>query len=791
MPTTFNWIYLGTSDMDLDPTEGNTTSEGADLLVGQTFGTAEDPLFEQVARVTTNDLGGTQNQLDTDNNVSNDTFTTDIGAGTQTFTYDGRASYNVLIRYTDGTTATVVLTVAQSTTGELFLAPPVNATGGNAAIAAALTARPIESITLESPSAGNYNVGNFGANRADAGIDDGIVQGTDGDDLIDADYIEPIEFGSDRVDNNDGVGGGDADLILAGAGNDTVFAGLGDDTVFGGEGDDSIIGGDGNDSLLGDEGDDTLDGGAGDDTLIGGTGNDSLFGGPGNDSLLGGDGNDTLIGGAGNDTLIGGAGDDVLQGDGGLSRWSYAAYEKIFDASGGQAFSIEDGTLIESGTLDNLGVVAIGQSVTGQSNPSNYAVIFTSQLLAPVDGSYTLSLSSRDGSTIRILDESGNPLTINNANGGPLEFLDNDKNAGEAANTASGTVQLEANQIYTIEVRYWQNGGPQTLEGTIAQPGGIAMSLDTSPLILGVGSTVGDDYLDGGEGSDQIFGGGGNDTIVVRQSDTALGGDGDDLFILKDEGGNDPITIIGGEGGETNGDTLQLVPGVTRDDITFTNENDGEGGLSGFFTMPNSEATVTFTGIENIVCFTPGARILTPRGERPIETLRPGDLVITRDHGPQPVRWTGQRTVPGTGRFAPVEIAPSVMGGGGLLVSPQHRVLFTGYTAELLFGESEVLVAARHLVNGQDVRVSPRAEVTYIHIMFDRHEVIYADGIATESFFAGDSALAAVDDPAREELFAIFPELRTAPGHHRDTARTCLKAYEAALLRDRPGAWVA
>jgi len=199
-----------------------------------------------------------------------------------------------------------------------------------------------------------------------------------------------------------------------------------------------------------------------------------------------------------------------------------------------------------------------------------------------------------------------------------------------------------------------------------------------------------------------------------------------------------------------------------------------------------SAAQSTFNEVENIICFTPGARILTQFGERAIEQLHLGDMVVTRDHGLQPIRWIGQRSVPGIGDFAPISVASSVMQGSRdeLLVSPQHRILFTGYRAELLFGESEVLVAAKHLVNDRDVRICPCDEVTYIHIMFDGHEVIYAEGIATESFHASDTALNAVITAAREELFAIFPELRSAPGRHRETARHCLKRHEAQLLRD-------
>lgn len=153
---------------------------------------------------------------------------------------------------------------------------------------------------------------------------DGIVFGTDGNDLIDHSYVDPHD--GDMVDANDAIIPGDGpndDRIIAGAGNDTIFAGLGDDTieagpgndvVHGGAGDDMIFGEGGNDLLYGDAGSDRIYGGAGHDTLIGGSGNDMLHGGSGNDLLRGGLGNDVLSGGAGNDTLYGGAGDDNLSG---------------------------------------------------------------------------------------------------------------------------------------------------------------------------------------------------------------------------------------------------------------------------------------------------------------------------------------------------------------------------------------------------------------------------------------------------------------------------------------------
>jgi len=741
MPTTFNWIYLGSSGLVLDPTEGNTIAEGANLFENTTFGSGAAPLYQQVTRATTIDNGGTGGALDMNNSLSNDQFITDIGSGSQTYTFDGVATYNASITYTDGTSASILAIVLQDTDGNLFLAPPFSAN----ADAAALADKPIESLNLTSLVGSNFS--GLNPDRQDIGIDDGIVQGTGGNDQIDASYTEPVANGSDRVDNDDAPGGGNADSIEAGAGNDTVLAGLGDDTVSGG------------------------------------TGADSILGGAGNDSLLGGGGNDTVAGGAGNDTALGGNGADTIYGDGASGRWSYEVYTQNFTSADGQAFTIENGTLAGSGVQDTLAINALGQAATGQADPNDFGVIFTSTLFSPEAGTYRFTTTSDDGSTIRIFDAQGNPVTFSNQTGGDLPYLNNDFH--QAPTERFGDVTLEANQVYTIEVRVWENAGGQVLSGTVTPPGGTASSLDASPLILGVETTAGDDVLDGGAGNDLVFGGGGDDTITIGQGDTLFGGDGDDLFVLEDyatPGGT--ITLSGGEGNETNGDTLFLTPDVGNTDITFTNEDDAAGGLSGFFTTPDG-TLVNFSEIENIICFTPGARILTPRGLRRVESLRAGDLVITRDNGPQPVRWTGSRTVPGIERFAPIHVAAHVLDGATrpLLVSPQHRFLFTGYKAELLFGCDEVLVSAKHLVDGRDVTEAPQAEVTYIHVMLDRHEVIYAEGAATESFHAGDVGLAAISDQSREEMFRIFPQLRSHPESYGPTARPCLKRHEARLLQ--------
>jgi Ca2+-binding RTX toxin-like protein len=745
MPTTFNWIFLGTETDFLDPTEGNSNAENASLFVNRTYGSALDPLYQHITSATTINNGGAAGALDMNNTAANDAFTTDIGAGTQTFIFDGLSVFNATITYANGTTAVVTAVLAQSTTGELFLAPEI---GFNADVTA-FEAGPIVSITLDSVNASTNT--NLGADRVAQAWDNGIVEGTAGADLINGSYIEPVANGSDRVDNGDGLSGPgfNDDVINAGAGNDTVLAGLGNDSV------------------------------------LGGTGADSLSGESGNDTLLGQGGADTLIGGTGDDSLEGGAGNDVLYGDGGTAaRWSYEVYTRDFTSANGQAFTIESGTLAGSGTSAGFDVTGHGQQATGQNNPNDYGIIYTSNLIASADGVYRFATTSDDGSTLRILDSNGNPLTFTNQNGTTGSFLDNDFH--QAATTRWGEVTLEAGQSYTIEVRYWENVGGNELSGTVTLPGGTVQDLASSPLIVGSDAIAGNDFLDGGAGADLLFGEGGNDTLIVGENDTLFGGDGDDLFVIEPpaETGTGTITIVGGEGGETNGDTLFLSPEARKADITFTNTDDAAGGLSGSFTLSDG-TLVNFSEIENIICFTPGIGILTPRGERPVESLRTGDLVITRDHGPQPIRWIGRRTVPGIDRFAPVRVAAHVLDGARapLLVSPQHRFLFTGYKAELLFGCDEVLVAARHLVDGRAVTQEEQAAVTYIHVMFDRHEVIYAEGAATESFHAGDIGISAISDQSREEMFSVFPELRSNPNAYGDTARPCLKRHEARLLQ--------
>ncbi|WP_339112288.1 Hint domain-containing protein [Thioclava sp. GXIMD2076] len=197
-----------------------------------------------------------------------------------------------------------------------------------------------------------------------------------------------------------------------------------------------------------------------------------------------------------------------------------------------------------------------------------------------------------------------------------------------------------------------------------------------------------------------------------------------------------------------------------------------------FSAMSSTEPSVDDAG--DVPCFTPGTLIRTPEGLRLIEDLNIGDMVMTRDHGAQPIVWCGRTERIGIGRNAPIMIMAGALGNNrDMLVSQQHRMLVEGFQAECLFGEDEVLASAIHLVNGTTIRIDPRPSVSYLHIACERHEIIEADGAATETMFFGDSILAQMNGELRAELEGLFPELTDM---HLAPARRCLRAYESKLI---------
>ncbi|WP_339113520.1 Hint domain-containing protein [Thioclava sp. GXIMD2076] len=181
------------------------------------------------------------------------------------------------------------------------------------------------------------------------------------------------------------------------------------------------------------------------------------------------------------------------------------------------------------------------------------------------------------------------------------------------------------------------------------------------------------------------------------------------------------------------------------------------------------------------VCFTRGTLIDTIAGKRPVETLRVGDLVQTADDGLQPIAWIGHRKVNARGTFAPIRIEEGALGNSRILeVSQQHRMLISGWQAELLFGEPEILVAATHLQNDCSIRIRQGGSVEYFHILFGCHQIVFAEDCPSESFFVGETGLDTLDTLQRDEVLSLFPELPL--GEVPALARQSLKAYQGRVL---------
>ena len=234
--------------------------------------------------------------------------------------------------------------------------------------------------------------------------------------------------------------------------------------------------------------------------------------------------------------------------------------------------------------------------------------------------------------------------------------------------------------------------------------------------------------------------------------------------------------------------------------------------ITALTTKPLQSITLTsyvrsdFTGLDTsryglqdpvFICFRNGTHILTIRGNVAVEDLRVGDMIVTRDNGPQPLRWIGSKQVTGDlqhlfQNMRPVRIAAGALGSSlpqrDLYVSQQHRVLVSSRIAERIFGEAEVLIAAKHLTEIDGIEIDDSGDdLTYFHLLFDRHEIVCSEGAQTESLFTGPEALKSVSPEARSEILALFPEL-LAGDHVREPARRIGSGREGRQLAKRHSA---
>lgn len=601
---------------------------------------------------------------------------------------------------------------------------------------------------------------------------DGYVDGDDDGNLIDEDYLGDPD--GDRVNDPDAILPGtdpDDDYVRAGGGDDTVITGQGNDTVEGGDGDDnidtdggdlapdlgypfaatdplgydpdadpendrdSVDGGDGNDTIRTGDDRDTINGGAGNDVINAGIDDDIVDGGTGDDRIVGGEGNDSILGGAGNDTIYAGNDPDLIPDVVNITDEDTGGFSPDRNPNNGM-------DTVHGGAGDDVIYGADdADSLTGGSGDDFIDGQIDDDIIEGNTGNDTLLGGQGDDS---VTGGQGDDLI----------------EGGEGDDTLRG------------------NRDNDTLMG-----GDGDDSLDGGGEDDALYGGDGDDDMMGGQGDDLLDGGAGNDTMT--------GGAGQDTFVNVNAG-----DVVDGGSGPVDYDTLDLrgstAPGGSFS-ITYTSADEEDGIVNYLDADGNDAGQLVFEEIENIIpCFTPGTKIATPKGERRVEELQVGDRVITRDNGIQVIRWVGKRDMSAAEFEKAVHLKPVLIRQGALgndlperdmMVSPNHRVLVANDKTALYFEEREVLVAAKHLTGMEGVDVVDVSSTTYVHIMFDQHEVILSDGAWTESFQPGDMSLAGIGDAQRQEILELFPELATQDGIEAyASARRSLKKHEAKLL---------
>ena len=634
---------------------------------------------------------------------------------------------------------------------------------------------------------------------------DGIVSGTADPDIIDLDYTGDPE--GDRIDAGDAVLAGeepDDDIVDAGAGNDTVVAGAGDDEVYAGPGSDVVDGGAGNDLIYGDR---TLANDPADEPDTGVVREVLQW-----DLAPDPDGSGPIASGA---SLAGGFTQDtgsttvtfsVLDVDQGTTE--FAGNDQLVDGIETDGAPADDESSLSSIVRDD------GQSATYQI-AFDTAVTNVDFRINDIDGDAVVRVTAFGPDGVEV------PITM--TAGGRITLLDSGGAAGVDTADSKGGYKDDDSPDYSALVGI---AGPiSRIVIEHRQDGDADTGINITDVYFDVPVIFDDDDLSGGEGEDTLFGEAGddtlsggddNDTLFGGAGDDEISGDaGDDLLSGGEDGGRDSLSggddrdrfidvgagdsIDGGDGGD-DFDTLDLTG--SQGDGSFTlryTSDDLEDGVVEYFDADgNATGQLVFEDIENIVggptpiCFTPGTLIATPQGERLIEELRPGDQVITRDNGIQEICWKGTRGLTGVelsrhAHLKPIRISKGALGGGlperDMLLSPNHRVLVASDKTALYFEEREVLVAAKHLTGMPGVETAEVPWTTYIHVMFEQHEVILSDGTWTESFQPGDYSLAGIGNAQRTELEQLFPELKTPMGvASYQAARRSLKQHEAKLL---------
>lgn len=219
-------------------------------------------------------------------------------------------------------------------------------------------------------------------------------------------------------------------------------------------------------------------------------------------------------------------------------------------------------------------------------------------------------------------------------------------------------------------------------------------------------------------------------SYVVRPTGSLDPADNFTIYVVEVAGN---VVGIASDGKIVQGQAYEIIPGGSHDP-----------------TVPYADLTI---------CFAARTMIATPHGARPIETLRAGDLVLTSDNGVRQILWVGCQHRTGIKGHAPVHIPAGSLGNeADLWVSSQHRMLVTPSMGFQTPARDEILLPAKALIGQRGIRSAPRLHVVYYHILLEQHDVVFANGIRSETMYPGPMALKALRPHQRAEVRRLMPD---------------------------------
>ncbi|AGI69668.1 hypothetical protein OAN307_c42750 [Octadecabacter antarcticus 307] len=412
--------------------------------------------------------------------------------------------------------------------------------------------------------------------------------------------------------------------------------------------------------------------------------------------------------------------------------------------------------------------------------------------------SATLDTTAPDAPTVSIAEDTDNDGLISGGESSgqvdvtialPAGAVAGDRLTITNPDTGTTAVDLSAADITAGDVSVTYDvpaeGGTMTVSavitdaaGNTSAAGSDSATLDTTasdaPTVSIAEDTDNDGLISGGESSGQV-----DVTIALPAGAVA----GDRLTITNPDTGTTAVDLSAAD--------------ITAGDVSVTYDVPAEGGtmtVSAVITDAAGNTSAAGSDSSGVNCFAEGTLITTAGGEIPIEDLQVGDLIQTLDRGLQPLRWIGHRHLDARElaekeNLCPIRISQNVIGHENcdrdLVVSPQHRVLIASRVAERMFGSTEVIVAAKHLlaIEGVDIATDLK-HVTYFHILLDEHAIVYANKVPAESLYLGYQAQLSLSVAGRAEIFALFPEV-ASPSFIPTSCRPIIGNKRARKLAQR------